>query len=484
MAKQTRTTRTLGPALETPPTTRFSPFKEIGVAGFAVHGGRIATRETNSLVSGTQRWVTYGEMVANTSIVAASVRYFLNIVAHAKWTVAPATDKGAGKAEAEFIDSVLNGMNTPWRRIARRAAQYRFMGFGVQEWIAKRRDEDEKIGLVDIEARPQHTVDRWAIDDGGSVLGVWQVSPQTGQSIYLPRNKIMYMVDDTLTDNPEGVGLYRHLVEPYLRLKKYLLLEGQGFERDLRGIPVGRVPYQALKAAMKAGKITETEYSRIVSAIENFVKLQSRAEDTSIVIDSAPYVVENDGGKSISGTPQYGLELLQGQASDFSALHQAIDRLNREMARVTSTEHLLLGGDSGNRALSEDKSRNFYLICNGTLDDIVDAANKDIIAPLCDLNGIPEDLRPQLTHSDVSFRSVEEITGALGKMAAAGAVLAPDDPAINEVRQMLGLSEAAEMSPEMLGMLTGAKPTEEQGAPDKEDPRGDETTDEDPTEED
>ena len=82
-------TGVMGPA----PSPRFSPFKEMGSSGVAVFGGRVVTREKGPLLFGQQRWVTYGELVANTSIVAAGVRYFLNIVAGAKWTVKPVDDK-------------------------------------------------------------------------------------------------------------------------------------------------------------------------------------------------------------------------------------------------------------------------------------------------------------------------------------------------------------------------------------------------------
>lgn len=437
------------------PSNRFTPFKEIGTSGYAVFGGHVQSREKDFRVAGPQRWVTYSDLVANTSIVAAGVRYFLNIVASSTWSMTPASDKADDQEVADFIESVINSMETPWRRVARRTALYRFHGFNVQEWTAKKRD-DGKIGLEDIEARPQHTIERWEVDEKGTVQGVWQRSPQTQRDIYLPRGKIFYLTEDSLTDSPEGLGLYRHLIEPYERLKKYLTLEGRGFERDLRGIPIGRVPYRAIQQWVAAGQMSSSDANRIIAAIEDFVKIQSRAEDTSIVLDSSPYVIQTESGPTPTGTPHYGIELLNGNAPDFGGLSHAIERLNQEMARIIGAEHLLLGGaGSANRALAEDKSRNFYQTVNGTLDDIVDGANKDIINTVCDLNGIPEEKRPKLTHSDVSWRSVGEITSALRDMATAGATLAPDDPAIDDVRELLGLQKPPEPTPERLALLSG-----------------------------
>lgn len=449
--------RRLSTGFGPPPSQKFSPFAEVGAAGFAVFGGRVISREKSTALAGTQRWVTYSDMAANTSIIASGIRYFLNIIASAKWTVSGATDKGQDKQVAEFVEDVLNDMVTPLRRVLRRSASYRFYGFGIQEWQAKRRLKDQKIGLQDIESRPQRTIDRWEIDEKGNIKGVWQVSPQTSEYLYLPRNKVLYIVEDSLTDSPEGLGLFRHLYEPYARLQKYLLLEGRGFERDLRGIPIGRVPYQAIRAAIKSGTLSEADGKKLVQDIENFVSIQSKSEDTSIVLDSAPYVVENDSGKSISGVMQYGLELLNGQAPDFAAVASGIGRLNFEMARIIGVEHLMIGGEtaSGNRSLAEDKSRNFYLVCNGALDDIVDGINFDIIPRICDLNGIPEEQQPRLAHSDVSFRAISEITASLQSMAAAGAILQPNDPAINQVRELLGLDDAPPVDPAIMGMLGG-----------------------------
>lgn len=446
------------------PIQRFSPFTELGSSGVAVFGGRVMTREKGRLTFGSQRWITYSDMVANVSIVAAGIRYFLNIVNSAKWTVEPADESDQAKVIAEFVDDVINDMVTPWRRIIRRGSSYRFAGFGIQEWTAKRR-LDGHIGLEDIESRPQHTIDTWDVDEKGTVKGVWQVPPQTGRAVYLPRQKLVYMVEDSLTDSPEGLGLYRHMVEPVERLNKYLLLEGRGFERDLRGTPIGRVPYQALDAAVKSGKMTKEKAQMIIQAIEDFVKTQSKAEDTSLVLDSAPYAVETESGKSLSGVLQYGLELLQGQSPDFGNMHVAINRVNTEIARIIGVEHLLLGGESsGNRALSEDKSRNFYLTSNGTLDDLKDAGDKDVIIPVCDMNGIPEQLRPTLKHSDISFRSVQEITAALRDLATAGAILSPTDPAIDDVRDMLGIQKSEPMDLEnvadAVAAQSGVRPSE------------------------
>lgn len=435
------------------PLPKVTPMKEMGVSGTAVFGGIVQNRERDSRLYGHQKWLTFSELMTNTSIVSAGTRYMLNLIAYSKWTVEPADESDEAKKVAEFVEEVINDTETPWKRIMRRAAIYRFHGFGIQEWTAKRRD-DGKIGFEDIESRPQHTIERWEVNDSGTVIGVWQRAPMGGDLLYLPRGKILYLVDDSLTDSPEGIGIFRHLVEPWERLKTYLQLEGRGFERDLRGIPIGRLPYTEIRKAVAAGHITTEQATKITKDIEHFVEMQTKSSDTSIVLDSIPYINQTASGPAFVGSMQYGLELLNGGSQGFAEMGAAIDRTVHDMARIIGVENILLGDKGGgSRALSADKSQNFYLVVNGTLDEIKDGGNKDVIGPLCDLNGIKKEMRPKLKHSEVSFRSVNEVTTSLQQMAAAGAVLAPNDPAIDDVRDLLGISQQPEATPAQMGLM-------------------------------
>ena len=436
------------------------PFKEMGVSGTPVYGGFLYSPEKSSDWRGQERYRISSEIAANVSIVAASIHYFLNLIARPSWTVKSADiNSPAANELAEFMDDVIRNTFTPWPRIVRRAAMYRFHGFGIQEWTALRR-VDGQIGLADIESRPQHTIDQWDIADDGKVNGVWQRSPQTGALLGLPRNKIIYLVEDTLTDSPEGLGIFRNLLEPYNRFKEYLDLEARSFERDLRGIPVGRAPINLMNEAVTEGRLTQEEANSLIKGMEDFVKLAAKQSDTGLVLDSQPYESIAADGPKIAGVPHWNIELLQGSSSGLSELAKAIDRLQREMSRIIGTESLMMGAEGGNRALSQDKSRNLYLIANSCLANIAAGYTHDVIGPIWLLNNFPDELRPTFEVEDVSFRNVSEIGTVLRDLASAGAVMAPDDPVLADVRQLLGVSPPGPLSPEMLGMLSG-------GAPDK-----------------
>lgn len=441
------------------------PMREQGTSGFAVYGGYIVKPEQNSDLLGQQRYRTASDLLANISIIAASLRYTLNLISRPKWKFDPPDDSAEAKAVSEFYDDVFENIDSGWTRIVRRSGMYRYHGFGVNEWVTKKRD-DGKIGFASIESRPQHTIEKWDIDENGGILGVTQRDPQDGHERYLPRGKLLYLVDDTLTDSPDGMGWFRHLAEPAKRLKSYLEIEGFGFERDLAGIPVGRMPLEEINQMVLDGKITEADKSRMVNSLMEFVSLKRKDNKTGLVTDSKTYDGKTDTGQTITPVPKWGIELIQGTQNSIQELGQAIERLEFEMALIMGTESMLIGRTGqGSRALSEDKSRNLYLTANGTLTDMAEAVNIDLIPIIGRMNGIPEKLWPRAMVEDVAFKDAETIAKTLAEMAQAGAVLAPDDPAINDLRNLLGISEAEPMDVGMLNALQG-KPDPTKPSPD------------------
>lgn len=427
-----------------PPLPLTTPFAEMGSGGTPVWGGYIQIKDESPKWQGRERWRIASELAVNTSVVAAGVHYFLNLIAHPQWTAIPSSDGGIeAKEMADFVDEVLSDTIMPWANIVRHAGMYRFHGFAIQEWIAKHILEGRfagTIGLCNIESRPQHTIEQWAIDDHGSVLGMFQRNPQTNALLGLPRNKLWYIVEDTLTDSPEGVGVFRHMLEPYARLKRFIDLEARAYERDLRGIPVGRAPLAAINQAVAEGRLTSAQAQTLVEGIKAMIQTQVKQSDTGLLLDSQPYFSTTTGGPTVSEVMQWSFELLNGPGLGLVEISAAIDRVQREMARIMGVEHLMIGDAGGSRAVAQDKSRNIYLIASSVLRNIIASAQKDIIGPLWALNGFDDRLKPKLRAEDIAPRDVVEIATTLARMAQSGAVLAPDDPAVNDVRDLLGIS--------------------------------------------
>jgi len=420
---------------------RTSPSKSIGVGGTAVYGGYIHQNEKDARLIGRERYKTFSEILVNTTILGAAVRLFLNTVSKPSWRAEPAEDNKSGRAVelAERVEEALLDMTTPWYRVVRRAAMFNFHGFSIQEWTSKRRD-DGMIGFLDVEPRPQQTIEKWDLDESGTVAGVVQLSPQDFREIYLPRNRIVLATDDAISDSPEGLGIFRHIVNAARRLQRYEQLEGMSFEMDLRGIPIGRGPFKELQDRVDAGDLTPEKKLAYEEGLRRFVKDHVRTENMGVLLDSATYQT-TDEVQAPSAIRQWDIELLTAQSNGHEAVAAAIERVNREIARVVGAEHLLLGATStGSLALSKDKTTNFVLIIESVLRELVAVYESDLVDRLFEMNGWPMELRPSLKVDTLQSRDIEVVTGALRDLAQASAAVGPQDEAYMEIFDHLGLT--------------------------------------------
>ena len=448
--------------------TNPGPFGVVGAPGTAIYGGYLVTKEKEARLIGRQKYITFSNMLANTAIVAAGVRYYTNLVSKAEWSVEPADDSEAAEEMAELVEDIMADMTTPWHRVIKRFSMFAMYGFAIAEWTAKRR-EDGVIGLLDIEPRSQKTIEKWELDESGTVTGFIQTDPQTGKEIYLPRGKCLYVVDDTLDDSPEGLGLFRHLVKIADSLERYELLEAWGFETDLRGVPVGRGPFTDLELMVKKGSLSRSQANALKAPMLDFIENHNRNPELGMLLDSRTYQT-TDERNTPSSVRQWEVELLKGSPTSAKEVAAAIERKNREMARIIGVEQLLLGSDSaGSHALSRDKTQAFGLSVDSNLKEMKEVIERDLLNPLWALNGWDEELKPSFKIEKIQYRDIEQVTTALEQMARAGATMDLNDPAVNEIRKILGLSDAPEQEeqdPDMSLLLNGKSPM----LPDAEEP--------------
>lgn len=430
-----------------PVKTMGSTRRSIGSSGVVISNGYIADNERNSTVAGENKWKTYSDILANVSIVAAGTRHFLNLISRAQWRVEPSDNSAEAVKIAELIEKNLYDMETSWPMIVRRGAMYRFLGFSVQEWRTKK-DAEGNIIFADISPRPQSTITRWDLDDNGSVIGIIQRDPNTSQEIYLPRTKCIYVTDNAISDSPEGLGLFRHLVRGAYQLERLEELEGYGYETDLRGVPIGKAPISLINKLVEDGEITESDKAAMLLPLTTFIREHIKTPDLGLIMDSEPHRSEDETGMPIS-EPHWSLDLLKSDATGFKDIGVAINRKCLELARVLNVEGLLLGSGDGSHALSQDKSMSLSLVVEAVLNDLVHAHRRDTAARILELNGYDKKYLPTIKVSGVRYRDVEEITAALNSMALSGAVLDPTDPAIDEVRAILGISKHVPYYPEV-----------------------------------
>lgn len=197
-----------------------------------------------------------------------------------------------------------------------------------------------------------------------------------------------------------------------------------------------------LQSLVDKGDIDQPTMTKILAPLRDFIENHIRGPKLGMILDSSVYESQDDAGTP-STNPLWDLSLLQspGSGTSLPEVAQSIIRLQREMARVLGVEQLLLGEGKGAFSLSKDKTQAFALTIDSALTELTEQYKFDVVQPLMELNGWPMELMPELKTESMRFQDIETVTESLAALARAGAVLAPDDPAIDEVRDMIGLSD-------------------------------------------
>ena len=421
-----------------------------GSDGVLSYGGYLPNDERNRLLQGPTKWTTFTNTV-NASIVATGVRYSCNLIAGTEWHCEP--NESGGKDADRGVDIITQGllrapMPKPWSAVVKKTSMYRFLGFSLHAWATRTRDSDGMVVFANIEHRPQYTIERWVKpDETKPWTGVVQRT-RSGQTYDIARNQLFYAVDDTLTDNPDGVGILRHVVELAELLGVYQGLEAGAFQGDLGGVPIGRLPEAELIKTFP-DPVKRAEYT---AAFEGF--LRDRVRDPRklqyLLLDSAIY--KGADPNVISTIQKWAVEILKSETANLPAINQSIGRIQLEIARVLGIEWALMGDGEGARAVHEDKTGMFAALLQATIDEIAAFATNDLARVLVARNGLdPETATPRLVADPISIDSIVEVSRMLVNLQLAG--LQRNDPARNAMRKRGRLPPEPEPTAAELGML-------------------------------
>lgn len=430
-----------------------APTKPVGVSSAIVYNGYLQENEKNRKLVGREKYITWSDILSNNSTVAASVRYFLDLTksAAARYSVVPADDSADADMVAEAFEAIFDAMDTPLDRVVTRAAMYRYYGFSMQEWTLAR-ISDQIVGLKDISPRAQFTIERWDVEAHGALLGVVQRSPQNSQEIYIPRDRLLYMCDDSLNDGPEGLGLFRHITKPAEELEKFEDLEGIGYENSLRGMPVARLPLSEMAQDAETNPEKAPLNQQIMNAFSNLFKNHAKDPQRAMALDSAVY--ENVDG-SPSSQRKYDLDVIKSGGEGEVEIAAAIVRKQREIARALGTESIMLGDGAGSRSLADSKDGELHKKVDGALTAINHQLKRDVMTPIMIKNGWDLSLMPEITFGKVTSMSVEQLAGMVERLARSGVMLTNEDEAVKELFTMAGLTPPTGMGLDLESPIDG-----------------------------
>jgi hypothetical protein len=413
-----------------------APTNELGHTGLNQSRGYVL-EEFHPALRGNKALQVYDEMLANDATTHGMYLLATLLARQVTWEVqAGEEDSEEADEIAMFVDSCLHDMSMPWSDVIGNVLTFIFWGWSYHELVYKRRTgprprpgrssrfTDGKVGWRKIAHRAQASRDRWDIDDG-SIVGMWQTPPFdgygrfTGSDIYIPMERALLFRTEAVKNNPEPHGILRRAYRPWYMAKRIEEIEAIGIERDLAGLPVIYLPGTVLENPTR-----RLEWQEVLRNIR-------RGEAHGALMPS-----ERDE----AGNLAYELTLLSSGGERQIDTNEVIGRLERQKARAMLADFIFFGEKQvGSYALADSRTNTFAVAEGAYLDVVCDVFNRHAIPRLLELNGMPLENPPKLTHGDIETPDLEALGNFLSKLTAAGMPVFPDPEIENYFREHLGL---------------------------------------------
>lgn len=411
--------------------------------------------------------ISCDELFMSQPVIAAGLRHFLDVCTIDDWEFRPSEDDKSGKVAEKVRRMVLEDCSSDISEICKDAATFRFAGFSLHEWTA-RRGADGDWTLADVSFRPQQSVTEIRCGKDGRPL-IFIQKHRTGPTAEIPAWKCLHLTDRMFSAGPRGRGVFRDVEMSARRLAEYIELEKTMYDDDIRGIPLIRAPLEIIAGKVASGEMSPAESQAQISALSGFLIDHERRKNTAVMLDSSTYTSLDETGKP-STVPLWDVSTIKGGATSHAHLDKVIVRLNYEIARLLGVENMLLGTDGGGSlALADNKTEAFHRNVSAAVSAFTGGMMRQVIRPVFLLNGREKDLRKMPTMLPRSIRrlSPSETTDVLLKMAQAGAALHPLDPAVISVRKAAGLPVP---DPELTPAVPDPQPVDQRPRPDKDNP--------------
>jgi hypothetical protein len=317
---------------------------------------------------------------------------------------------------------------------------YKFrIGPEEQDPTRKSRYQDGLIGWRKIPLREQTSVSRWDVGEDGSINGFYQYT-QLNAEILIPMSKALLFRTTEANNNPEGRSMLRNARRSYFFQKRLEEIEAIGVERDLAGLPHMEVPLELL-----GGNLTPEQQATLAAIKQQLAGIRND-ERAYLITPASQRVVDvfdntTQTSKPVTLPTGYKFSLVSSGGTRAHDTNQIIKRYTSRIATSLLATFLLLGGDGkGAQALSKDLTELFELAGTGILDGVVETFNRFAVQPLMQLNGVPSELWPTLTHGGLSSEALKELIGTINTLLMSHG-LTPDGSLEDFLRSALKLPD-------------------------------------------
>lgn len=391
--------------------------QEIGASGTYFFQGYVTAEEYSIDLQGKYGLQAYDVMRKSDATVHAALSVCKGPILGAEWGIEPASDDPNDIEIADRMRRELFERNIQFFDFLKESMTCLDFGFFIAELVFEVTEYQGRkyIGIKKLASRKQRSILKFEMTPGEP--GITQIIPSGGFA-NIPRNKLLYIVNDREGENYFGISMLRYAYKPW-KIKDGLdIMNAVALEKMSLGIPY-------IKKDMNNKTTSEDE---LVSA-RNMLRKQRNNEEAYF---EYPDSIEVGFTDMKSHTTK---EILP-----------TIEYLDRQITLSVLAQFLQLGqtGGSGSRAVSQDHSRLFVKALISIANTLQGAIQRDVIQRWVDLNysDLPNGY-PKLTFSTISDEDVQMTADAVSALVKAGAIR-PDRDVENHLRRILNLPELTE----------------------------------------
>jgi len=417
-------------------SSKVGPKAEIGYYGTNTRFGDLKSDEFLAELKGIGGVKRFREMRDNDATTGSAMYAIEQTLRDVGYKIKPAEGKGVNekkaKEHAKFVEECFADMQASLDDHISEALSALTYGFSSFEIVLKKRDyhnskfPDGKLGIKKLASRAQWTVSKFDVDDTtGDLIALHQSLGKAGYNGIIPEDRLLHYRTTTTNGDWSGRSVLRNAYKSYYYLSRMQDIEAIAIEREMHGIPVGRMPAEYLSE--DASDDQKAVYQAFVKGIADI----KNNEQGAIVLPSDTY--EDTEGKA-SNIRLMDIELLSAPGSRSIDMNEVIVRYQNNIARTLMAEFLMLGGGGkeggGSHALSTNKSDMFLSSLEAYLNTFYDTISRQLIPYLWRYNGFDPKYMPTVYANKVSPVDLVELGKFIKSVSDSGVEVANQEELI------------------------------------------------------
>jgi len=430
------------------PSDQPQPFSlgEQGYNGLNVFGGISQDEIKRELVFPTS--INTFKKMAMHSAVAAPLTLFDTQLGKIDWKVQPPDNPTKKEqTQTQFIRDCMNDMEHSFSDFVRDAASANMFGFSVHEKVFRYRTKDEgsmftdgKIAWRKLPIRNQETIHRFLFSsDGNDLIGVEQAFPTSDPygrytnrtdnprlSLGVDGKAMLFRVGKHRGD-PCGKSPLRDAYTAWQFLSAIESIEGEGVNRDLKGLPILKIPPQYMSAD------ATPEQKAIYENYKNALRNLSTGQQSGMII---PMAWDSESKQSL-----FSLELLNSAGAKSFDTTKIKEYYKNAIYTALSSDILVMGQSStGSFALGAIKNSLVGAYMENMVKNLLQVINDELIKQTYRLNGWDETRMCSMYADNLESEDTEALSKLVQRTASVSC-LEVDRPVLNRIRRAMGVDE-------------------------------------------